>query len=106
MAHSTPSGEPAVLAFLSVDQAIAFIGALSSSDKVSECKVVSVGVRDWISFAESLLAAGVKHVAVAQGVGSKMAVVPLADVLEAAMEFVSGLSDPAQDSGTGGQKAG
>ena len=107
MSHRTPSGEPAVLAFLSVDQASAFIAGLSSSQQVSEpCKVVSVGVGDWILFAESLLAAGVKHVAVAQGVGVKMAVVPLADLLAAAREFASGVSEPGQDGGTGGQKAG
>jgi len=35
MAHPTPSGEPAVLAFQSVDQATTFIGALASSGKAS-----------------------------------------------------------------------
>ena len=107
MSHRTPSGEPAVLAFLSVDQASAFIAGLSSSGKVSEpCKVVSVGFRDWIAFSESFIAAGVKHIAVAQVGGVKMAVVPLADLLAAAKEFASGVSEPGQDGGTGGQKAG
>lgn len=107
MAVPTPSGEPAVLAFLSVDQASAFIGGLASSGKVSEpCRVVSVGVRDWIPFAESLISAGVKHVAVAQEVGVKMAVVPLADLLEAAKEFASGVSESQQGGGTGGHEGG
>ncbi len=101
MAHPTPSGEPAVLTFLSVKQATEFIGGLSSSGKVSgPCRVVSVGVRDWIPFAESLLAAGVKYIAVAQEIGVKIAVVPLADLLEAAKEFASGLSKPGQGGGT------
>jgi hypothetical protein len=79
---------------------------LSTFPKAVVYQVVSVGLRDWIPFAESLIAAGVKHVTVAQAVGVKMAVVPLADLLEAAREFASGLSKPGRDEGAGGHEAG
>ena len=80
---------------------------LASSGKVSgPCRAVSVGVRDWIPFAESLLTAGVKHVVVAQEVGVKIAVVPVTDLLQVAKDFASGLAEPGRDVGTGGHEAG
>lgn len=98
MAYPTPSGEPAVLAFRSEDEASAFLEVLSSSDKVTEpCKVVNVGVRGWLSFGESL---GVTHVAIVVGIkngGRKIGIVPLAKLLEAAKEYAAGPSERGHD---------
>ena len=98
MAYPTRSGEPAVLAFRSEEEATDFISVLSSSGKVSEpCKVVNVGVRGWLTFGESL---GVKHVAVVVGTrqdGMKVGVVPLDELLEAAREYAAGLADQGEE---------
>ena len=94
MAYPTRSGEPAVLAFRSEEEATDFISVLSSCGKISEpCKAVNVGVRGWLTFGESL---GVKHVAVVVGTrqaGLKVGIVPLNQLLEAAREYPSGHSE-------------
>ncbi len=98
MAYPTRSGEPAVLAFRSEEEATDFISVLSASGKVSEpCKVVNVGIRGWLTFGESL---GIKHVAVVVGTrkdGMKVGIVPLEQLLEAAREYASSLSERSQD---------
>ena len=97
MAYPTPSGEPGVLAFRNEEEATAFVAMLSSSGKVSgPCKVVNVGVQGWLSLGDFL---GVKHVAIAVGIQTgktKIGIVPLADLLKAAREYVSGHSEKDQ----------
>jgi hypothetical protein len=98
MAYPTRSGEPAVLAFRSEEEATDFISVLSASGKVSEpCKVVNVGIRGWLTFGESL---GVKHVAVVVGTRQdelKVGIVPLNQLLEAARKYTSSHSEQGQD---------
>lgn len=102
LAHPTPSGEPGVMAFQSVQQAANFIEGLVKSGKLPEPgKVIAVDVPGWIDLAETLLDGGVRFVAVVMGDQSddRIAVVPLVELLEAAREFGAGAGEQERDEG-------
>jgi len=93
LAHPTPSGEPAVMAFQSVQQAADFVAGFVRSGKLPQPgRVIAVDVPGWIDLARTLLGGGVRYAAVLvsdQG-DDKIAVVSLAELLEAAREFAAG----------------